>query len=456
MTHATSIAFRQNGHAGRFPARVLALAAFLFLAACSSDAWFGADEAPPLPGERISILAHETTLTPDPEAVGKKVVLPRPFQNPDWPPSGGYANHAMHHLAVSATLRPVWQADTGVGAGGDRRLITAPVVSGGLMFTFDAEHNISAFRADTGARIWRVNLTPEDEEEDHFGGGIAAEGDRVFVSTGFAEVVALEAKTGARIWRQHVSAPMRSAPTVRGGRVFVVTLANTLHALAASDGRSLWTHQGVEETAVLLGTASPAVDSGVVVAPFSTGEIAALKVENGRVLWTDTLANIHRTDAVSTLSQIRGRPVIDRGMVIAVSHAGRMAALDLVSGRRIWEKPIGGMEAPWVAGNYVFVLTNDQEIVALARDSGNILWVTSLPQFSDPEDRSGPIIWTGPILVSDRLIVAGSDGQAMAISPYTGNILGGEDLPEGASVPPIVANGMVYFLTENAGISAYR
>ena len=133
-----------------------------------------------------------------------------------------------------------------------------------------------------------------------------------------------------------------------------------------------------------------------------------------------------------------------------------MAAFDLVSGRRVWNKPIGSQESPWVAGDYIFTLSNDQELVALSRKSGNILWIQALPRYQDAESKSGAIIWTGPVLVSDRLIVAGSDGRAMAVSPYTGKILGSSDMPDGVHLPPVVANGTVYFLAENAAIAAYR
>jgi outer membrane protein assembly factor BamB len=59
-------------------------------------------------------------------------------------------------------------------------------------------------------------------------------------------------------------------------------------------------------------------------------------------------------------------------------------------------------------------------------------------------------------LASDRLLVAGSNGEALAVSPYTGKVLGKESLPDGVSVAPIVANRTVYFLSDNADLSAYR
>jgi outer membrane protein assembly factor BamB len=433
---------------------IIVATAVMVLSAC--DTWFGANEAPPLPGERISVLLHERTLKPDPGLADADVLLPAPTPNAAWPQPGGYANHAMHHILVNDNLARAWRTDIGTGSDDEERFVASPVVGGGRIYAMDAETDVSAFDAKTGNRLWSTELTPDDEDDGHIGGGIAFERGRIFASTGFAEVIALDAKTGKVIWRKSVGGPMRSAPTVRGGRVFVITVENKLHALNARDGETLWSHEGIAETASMLGGASPAVDSGVVVAPFSSGELVALKVENGRQLWSDTLVTNRRTDELSTLAHIRGRPVIDRGMVLAISHGGLIAAIDLRSGRRIWDKEIGGLESPWVAGNYIFVLSNDAELVCLSRKDGRIHWVSSLPRYEDEEDREGLIIWTGPILASDRLIVSGSHGETLAVSPYSGQILGKVEMPDGVSVPPIVAGGSVFFLSDDAELVAYR
>lgn len=288
-------------------------------------------------------------------------------------------------------------------------------------------------------------------------GGIAYDNGRVFVATGFAELIALDAASGKVIWRRNLGGPMRAAPTVRGGRVFVITLDNKLHALSANSGKSLWKFTGVGEVSSLLGSASPAVDAGIVVAPFSSGELVALRVNDGQLIWSDSLSNVRKSStSISTLSHIRGRPVIDRGRVFAVSHGGAIAAFDLRSGRRIWDKTIGSHESPWVVGDYIFMLTNNSELVALSRDNGQVYWVLALPRHVDNDIKKPAIIWTGPLLVSDRLIVAGSHGRAIAVSPYSGKVLGIERMPDGVTVSPVVADRVIYFLTDDADLIAYR
>ena len=163
-----------------------------------------------------------------------------------------------------------------------------------------------------------------------------------------------------------------------------------------------------------------------------------------------------RTDSTTTLTTIRGRPIIDRGIVIVISNSGQFTAIDLRTGKRIWERSIGGIQSPWIAGEFVFVLTNNSELVALTRKKGVIYWVTRLPQWEDDADKDGKILWTGPVLASDRLIVSGSTGEALSISPYDRKILGKVEMPDGVTIGPIVAQNTIYFLSNDADLVAYR
>jgi outer membrane protein assembly factor BamB len=417
--------------------------------------WFG-DKKAPLPGERISVLGPGRGFEPDPQIADAPITVPPPVVNPDWPQPGGNPAHAMGHLALSETPRVSWETSVGEGASRHARVMSQPVIAKGRVFAMDGGVQISALDAASGNRLWQVDLKPEELRGAAFGGGPCFWNDRLFVATGYAQVVALDPADGKIIWRQGVSAPVHSAPTVVDGRVFVVTVENELNALSADDGRRLWSHNGIPETAGLLGGASPAVEEGVVVAAYQSGELFALRVENGRVAWSDNLASARSTNAVSSLADIRGRPVVDRGRVFAISHSGRMVAIDLRRGDRVWEQDIGSSNQPWVAGEHVFVLANDNEVVCLTRDNGKIRWAAPLQCYEDEKDKSGPIRWAGPVLAGNRLIAVSSLGAAEAVSPFTGERLGRQKTSAGSYVGPVIADNTIYLLTDSADLSAYR
>ncbi len=410
-----------------------------------------------LPGTRISVLALERELRPDIQAVDTPIVLPRPEDTDTWPQAGGLSHHAMHHMVIGPSPKLAWRSNIGFASGKRNRNLAAPIVANGRVFTINAKSIVEAFDANTGKRIWSTKTAPKHEDDGSFlGGGIAFEDGRLFATGGFAQVVALDAGTGKVIWRADAEAPIHSAPTVNGGRVFAITLENQVIAHATTTGKKLWTYSGASAPTVLLGGAAPAVDGGVVIAPFTNGELSALRVDNGSALWNETVVAFRRTEAAASLPDIAARPAIDRGRVYAVGHSGILVGFDLRTGQRVWEAPVAGTYEPWIAGDFLFVITLDSELVCVDLRSGRILWVTQLQRFENEKDKKGRIVWAGPALASDRLIVVGSHEEALAVSPYTGDVLSRLKLASSAMLAPVFANSTMYLLNDKGDLAAYR
>lgn len=435
----------------------LGIGGALLLSACDYlPDWMGPAQEPPLPGQRISVMQLEPDIVPDPGISDVDVKLPAPWRNPSWPQAAGYANHAMQHLALPETLSVAWKRSIGDGSGSDTELLTQPVVADGRIYTLDADGHIGAFQSSDGKPLWRIDVTPDYEESGAIGGGLAYSQGVLYASTPYGQVMALNPANGEKIWVRTVGSPFRVAPAVAEGRVFAVSYDNQMTALAAADGRVLWTHSGIAEDAGLVGGAVPAVEGGIVVVPYSSGELFGLRVENGRVVWQDQLIRIAHFTPLANLSEIRGSPVIDRNLVIAISLSGRMVAIDHRTGERVWERDLEGVETPWVAGEFIFLVTTQSELVCLSRRDGRVRWVTQLQRYEDEEHSRDPIQWTGPVLGGDRLILLSSDERALSVSPYTGKVLGEIELPDPATVPPLIADGTLYIITDSAELIAYR
>jgi outer membrane protein assembly factor BamB len=435
--------------------RAIALLALLGLGGCGGDRWWGAPDAPPLPGTRIPVMLLEDGVAADARLADLRVELPPPFANTAWPQSGGGAAKAMHHLAAPGELRQVWRASIGQGSGGARQLLTPPIVADGRVFAVDASAAVSAVDLASGRRLWRFD--PGSRGSRQLGGGLAHDAGWLFLAASDGRVIALEAESGREIWRRSLNAPLRSAPTVAGGRVLILSADNQLFALDGPTGQVTWRHAGVFETASFLGGPSPAVAEGVVVVPYSSGEVFALRLEDGVPLWADIVQRPRRTLGLAAINDINGHPVIDRERVYVVGHGGEMAAIELRRGARLWDVQLVSTETPWVAGDFLYVLTDRAEVVCLLRQGGRIRWVSPLQRNRRPNDpTSETILWTGPVLAGDRLVVAGSHGETLTLSPYTGEILG--RLTVGAPVrqPPVVAEGTLIVLTERGDLLAFR
>lgn len=413
------------------------------------------DKKQPLAGERIPVLGLGNRFEPDPE-LASAVNLPPASVNPDWSEPGGNPAHAMGHPALPDSVARAWEAGIGEGSRRYTKVLSQPIVYQGRVYAMDGGVQVSALDAANGGRIWQVDLKPEELRGNAFGGGPSFWNNRVYVTTGYAQVLALDPADGKVIWRTNVSAPVHAPPTVADGRVFAVTVENELNALDANDGHKLWSHNGIPETAGLLGGASPAVEGEIVIAAYSSGELFALRVENGRAAWSDNLASTRGSNAMAGLADIRGRPVIDRGRVFAISHSGRMTAIDLRRGDRAWEREIASSHSPWVVGDYVFVLANDNELLCLTREAGKIRWVRQLRRYEDEKGKSDPILWAGPVLAGNRLIVLSSLGEAVSVSPFTGEVMGSQRMSAGGFLGPVIADNTLYLLTDDANLSAYR
>ena len=133
-----------------------------------------------------------------------------------------------------------------------------------------------------------------------------------------------------------------------------------------------------------------------------------------------------------------------------------MVAMDLNSGQRLWESKIGGIQTPWVASRFIYVLSKDNELICLTSDKGKIVWVSKLKDYIDFEKKGKLITWAGPLLAGHMLIVSGSHGIIASISPYTGKFLGAINVKTAADNQAIVSNGTIYFLTSKGHLLAYK
>jgi len=434
--------------------RRAALLAPLALTGCGLwDDWFGTHKTP-FPGKREPVLSGQRTLEVD--AGAPKVVLPPEIRNAAWPQAGGNPAHVMGHLAAADQLAEAWSADIGEGGGYRRKILAQPVAANGIVYVMDSDAVVSAFDIGNGGRRWRFDTKQEDDDSTNIGGGLAWDQGTMYAVNGLAELVALDAATGTPRWRKSIGAAARSAPTVAEGRIFLTTIEDKLLALAADDGRQLWAYQAANATTSVLGRPAPAFATGLVVAGFGSGELTTLRAETGNVVWSDSLAARGGRGSLADFSSVRGLPVVDGGRVYAIGMGGLLVGLDLPTGRRLWERDVAGEDSPWVAGAWLFVVSLGQRIAAVNRDDGRVAWVTELPRWENPEKERDAVTWFGPLLVGDRLIVAGTSKEALAVSPYTGEILGRQALSAAASLGPVAAAGTVFVVCDNGKLLALR
>jgi outer membrane protein assembly factor BamB len=198
------------------------------------------------------------------------------------------------------------------------------------------------------------------------------------------------------------------------------------------------------------------VSQGTVVAGFSSGELNAYRYENGRELWQDALQRTSIRTSVASINDIDASPVIDSGQVFAIGSGGRMVGLELNTGQRQWEINLAGISTPWLAGEWLFVVTDDARLICVNRASGRVRWINQLPEFLKEKKKRGQISYRGPILAGNRLIVVGSNGVIVNVDPQTGSFQSQSRIKAGISQAPVVANSTLYIYDNDGVLHAFR
>lgn len=432
----------------------IAVVLCLALAACSHlPNWMGGStvEKPKLPGERTSVIIAAYALDPDESVKAVPFNLPPTTANADWPQHTGVLTAASGNLVLAGSLESEHSATAGEGESFENTLIPRPVTGGGMVFAMDAVGYVSAHdSADVSDVKWQSDGVVEEDEPESMGGGLAYSEGRIYAASGRGLVASLDAQGGAIFWKKHLHIPLRSAPTVAAGKIFVITIDSQVYALDRSTGTVVWSHRGISETAGVMNSVSPTVAGDMVIVPYSSGEVYALSVVDGQELWSQSLAMSRRTLASSVFAGIGGNPVVDGSVVFTVSSGGMLSVLRLADGQRIWDRPIASINTPWVAGDYLFVLTTDNVLVCFVKYDGRVRWATPFVNYEDETRRLYPITWQGPVLAGGKLVLTNSKGELLLVSPADGSVLDTKSVAEGIYTPPVISGGRLYLVNQDA------
>lgn len=445
-----------------------ALSAISILALASGLA--GCEKELILPGERFGVRTDLAASVPTeaepnpaapanrPENVSAPISLPAPQIIGTWAQRGGNVRHAQPHGSLSAAPQLAFATPIGQAASRKERIAAAPVVADGRVLTMDAASVVQA-TSTAGAVLWRTDVSAEfDRDGGVAGGGLAIDGNRVYVTTEYGELIALDAAGGGVIWRQRLDSPVTGAPAIDAGIVYTVGRDGSGWAIKADTGRVLWTLPGPAGATGMLGSAAPSVGDDVVLFPFASGGLTAALKTSGVQVWQAPVTGQRVGRAYAGITDITGDAVIVGDTAYVGTAAGRTAAIDASSGQRAWTAIEGALNPPLVVGGSVFVVNDENTLVRLDAGTGEQIWAVDMPYFTKdkPKNRKAITPHFGPVLAGGRLAVVSGDGQLRLFSPTDGSLVGGAELPGGAAAAPALAGGMLFVVTTKGQLLAFR
>ena len=432
--------------------RVALVLALGLLTGCTS--WFGAEDEAPLPGERVSILTLGERLAPTDEAEDA-VVLTDAVNVAAWSQQDANADNRPPHMAYSGALDVQWSVALGSSETRSSRILSQPVVTSDHLYFLDADAQVVAFSLDTRRVVWTRSVKPDGEDGRRAaGGGVAVDDGTVFVTTGYGEVLALQETDGAVQWRRTYGVPFRAAPTIQGARVYAGLITDHTLALQRADGSEIWSHEGTfKQGPSLLNALAAAANDDVVITPYSTGEIVALRADNGREAWRVPLVDILQGASRIEVEDVAGGPVIDGDAVIAGGTTGLLGSFGLTTGVMQWQVPLSISQTPRVVGGWLYTLTTSGEVLCLRRGNGNVRWRVALADVLGTDEDE--LAWSGLVVAGGTIIVAGTK-NVLSLDPANGSLLRSAQIPGSAASAPVVARGILYVLTREGTVVAFR
>lgn len=394
----------------------------------------------------------------EPQNTSRPISLGAAKNNASWSHATGTPKYRTSHPALRSAPQLAWSADIGDGDSRRYRITADPVVDAGRVFTLDAGAQVTA-TSTSGATLWTRDMTPaSDKPGQGSGGGLAVQGDTLYVSIGYGVLAALDVTTGGVRWTQDLDASGSGAPTVYGDLVYLTAGDDTGWAVNKSDGRVEWQTSGSTSVNNVLGTPAPALTDKLAIFSYGSGELQAVFRQGGLSRWTASVLGKRPGRALSSISDVTSAPVISGDRLFVGNQSGRLSALSLGSGEKLWTARDGAIAPVWPAGGSIFVISDLNELLRLDAADGSRIWGTALPNFTKdrPKRQAAVFAHHGPVVAGGRVIVASNDGVLRSFDPVTGALSGSVEIPGGATTAPVVAGGTLYVVSRKGELLAFR
>ncbi|PIZ34352.1 MAG: hypothetical protein COY39_00525 [Alphaproteobacteria bacterium CG_4_10_14_0_8_um_filter_37_21] len=424
---------------------LLTTSALCLLASCTT-------QKDPLKGTREDFIASGT-LKPCPLLKDKIVMSTYPKSVNQWPVSDKNLSHLQLDIEAPKASKFLWDTSIGKGLASGLSLMPNMVANSTHVFTMDTSGNISSINQKDGKAAW--STLPSKQLDNTLAGGLAIENDTLIATSSSGDITGISTTDGKQLWQVNVESPIRIGATTHAGKAYILTVSNELMTIDIATGKILWQHQGINEFSAILGGANPAVSGSTVIAAYSSGEYYALNTSTGDVLWSDTLTAALRSDTVSSITHIVASPVINDNTVYVMSHGGKMVATDIKTGNRNWQQNIGGIKTPLVVGDFIFVVSDLDELICMDKKTGKPKYSVNLRAYN-ATDSALKLNFSAPLLVSGEILITTSNGELLYLSRQDGKLLKSYATDQKVQNGPIIVNGNYFLLSNDGTLNAYK
>ncbi len=356
---------------------------------------------------------------------------------------------------IKALFTPVVKWDATVGNGvGDYFSRIQPVAGYGKIFSASRDGEAFAFDEKSGKQVWHADLSDienklgffDDKEPALISGGPVAGINKVFFGSENGDVIALDAKSGKLSWKGTIKGEVIAAPALDSGKLVVNSASGVMKAFNASNGQDEWQIEQDVPPLSLRGISAPVIAGGGVIVGSADGSLSVYILEQGRQGWTVDIGEATGSTELERVIDVDSTPLIYGENIYTVSSRGNLSAVELRSGRVLWQRQYSSYRELAISGNSLFLTDVKGHIYAIDRNNGLELW--SQLSFSNRG-------MTGPVPQGNYIVVGDFEGYLHWLDQETGEIVARHQVDSsGLHATPTVVNNVLYSQARNGDLEA--
>lgn len=339
-----------------------------------------------------------------------------------------------------AEIIKLWEKDTGKGSTKQYLKLTPSHIQG-KVFVADIRGNLAAIDATTGNMLW------ESDADMNITGGPGSSETLTMIGSDNGDVLAYATESGELLWQAKVSSEVLAAPQEAYGVVVARTIDGKVFGLDANDGNRLWVYDRTVPALTLRGTSNPVITGDVVIAGFDGGRISAIELYTGKLIWETSVSLASGRSQLERMVDIDSEPVIVGSDIYVATFQGRLASVALEDGRITWARDISSYAGLTADEKNIYITDDQSNIWALERSSGNSVW---------KQENLFARRATAPATIGELVVVGDLEGYLHWMDKGNGEFVARTQFSKNPILaPPVAVEDIIYAYSRDGTLGAF-
>ena len=348
---------------------------------------------------------------------------------------------ALSDITETVKIKELWSVGVGDGQGdGFYRL--QPAISGEVIYAASADGEVVAVDRKRGKTLWEVDL------DISLSGGVGVYNDVLLLGSSEGLVLKLDANTGEQLWTTMLTGEILSPPQANGKVVVAQTYNGKLQGLDFATGQLLWTYNSKVPVLTLRGTSVPIIENNRVYAGFASGRVLAFDAQTGSIVWDGRVAIPQGRSEIERIVDVDGTMELAGNELYAVSYQGSVVAIDIESGRKIWQQKASSFSGVSLGFGNVYAADEDGTLNAFMRNGEGVRW---------SQGALGYRQLSRPTPVGSYVTVGDFEGYLHVLSQVDGDFVGRVRVDsDGLRADMLSEDGILYVFANDGELVAYE